>query len=176
MSRAMTRRQPTVTWLQIHALRPCPDAIAWGKQRYATRRTVSTATLVLVLLKDNHFPWANWLLVRLMAHGQQVAYAIYAAKQVLAIYEKRYPQDARPRKAIDAAKAYLAHPSEETKDAARVAAVSADAAATAAAATAAAAYAAAYAADAAAAAAAAYAAGESERKWQATRFAKLIGL
>ena len=74
--------------------------------------------------------------------------AIYAAEMVLPIYEKEYPGDDRPRKAIEAAKAYLNNPCKGTAHAAADAAAGADDAA----------YAAAYAADDAADAAAAAAA------------------
>ena len=70
-----------------------------------------------------------------------VNFAIYAAEQVVKIYEDKYPNDSRPRDAIKAAKAYLKNPT------ARAAADAAYAAARAAARAArAAAYAAAYAA------------------------------
>ena len=56
-------------------------------------------------------------------------YAIYAAEQVIGIFEKKYPIDKRPRKAIEAAKAYLKRPCAETKKAAYAAAYAAYAAA-----------------------------------------------
>jgi hypothetical protein len=85
-----------------------------------------------------------------------VAFAILCAEAVLQYFEKDYPADDRPRKAIEAAREYLQNPTvRAAADAAADAARAADAAADAAAA----AYAAARAADAAAdAAAAAYAA------------------
>ena len=46
----------------------------------------------------------NWLIVRKMSHKQKIQYAIYAAEQVINFYEKKYPNDDRPRKAIEAAK------------------------------------------------------------------------
>ena len=103
-----------------------------------------------------------------MTYEQFVAYAIYAAEQVIDIYEGKYPDNKKPREAIEAAKECLKNPTEENKKkaanaasaAAYAAADAAYAAAYAAAADAAAAYAA-YAnvaADAAADAAAAYAA------------------
>ena len=98
--------------------------------------------------------WANWVIVRKMEYAHYVSYAVYAAEQVIDIYEKRYPDDKRPRKAIEAAKKCIENPSDENKKAAATAAATAaayDAAA-------AAAYAAAYAADAAYAYAAAAAA------------------
>jgi hypothetical protein len=100
------------------------------------------------LIKDNHNDWANWLIVQLMNHDQKIRYAIYAAEQVINIYEKKHPNDDRPRKAIEAAKEYLKNKSVKNKKAAYAAAAAADAAA----------YAAADAAYAAAAADAAYAA------------------
>jgi transcription termination factor NusB len=95
-----------------------------------------------------------------------VEMAIYAAELVIDHYEKDYPNDSRPRQAIEAAKAYLKDPTtanaaahDAAYAAAHDAAAAAHAAANAAAhAAAAAAYAAADAAHAAAAAAAAYAA------------------
>jgi hypothetical protein len=102
------------------------------------------------------FDWANWLVVRLLDKQQRVKYAILCAEEVLPIFEKEYPDDDRPRKAIEAARAWLKNPSSEN---ARVAAAARAAANAASAADAAdAAYAAAYAAADAAASAAARAA------------------
>ena len=42
-----------------------------------------------------------------MTKKQYVAYAIFAAEQVIDIYEKQYPIDDRPRMAIEAAKKVL---------------------------------------------------------------------
>ncbi len=69
------------------------------------------------LLAENHFAWANWLVTRCMTTKvQKVRYAIFAAERVLSIYETKYPEDKLPRKAIEAAKAYLARPSIKTKN------------------------------------------------------------
>ena len=65
--------------------------------------------------------WANWLTVRLMGRKQFIAYAIYAAEQVVQIYEKEYPKDDRPRKAIEAARAVLNKNTAENRAAARAA-------------------------------------------------------
>jgi hypothetical protein len=58
---------------------------------------------------------ANWLIVRMMERKQCIYYAIYAAKQILPIYETKYPEDKRPRLAIEAAEACAAVYSEENK-------------------------------------------------------------
>ena len=95
----------------------------------------------------------------LMTQKQRVAWAIYSAEQVLHIFEDKHPDDNRPRKAIEAAKAWLKDPSADAVYAAAYADADAAAYAANAAANAAyAAYAAANAAHAAAYAAAAYAA------------------
>jgi hypothetical protein len=98
------------------------------------------------------------------AQRVQVAFAILCAESVLHIYEEKYPDDARPRKAIEAAKEYLKNPtadayaSDAAADAAYAATHAADAAAYAS-----------YAADAAyAAAAAAYAATDAAASYAAT--------
>jgi hypothetical protein len=49
-----------------------------------------------------------------MNKKQAVQYAIFAAEQVIDIYEGKYT-DKRPRNAIEAAKAYLKNPSKKTK-------------------------------------------------------------
>ena len=51
-----------------------------------------------------------------------VLFSIYAARLVLDIYEKQYPDDDRSRKAIEAAETYIKNPTEENKAAARAAA------------------------------------------------------
>jgi len=81
------------------------------------------------LLKEDRFNDANWLLTKLMDKNQCIKYAIFAAKQVLHIFEEKYPKDDRPRKAIEAAENYLKDPSENNKKAAYAAGATAYAAA-----------------------------------------------
>ena len=108
--------------------------------------------------------WLLWVLGRAkkINKRQSVRIAIFCAERVLSIFEESHPDDDRPRKAIDAAKAYLLYPCQRTKaDAVATADAAADAYATDAVAdavaTAAAAYAAVATADTAAADADAYA-------------------
>ena len=97
----------------------------------------------LLKLVDYRADWANWLMVRLLNRKDKIRYAVFAAEQVIKIYEKKYPNDKRPRKAIEAAKKVIERDSTKNRaDAAADAYADADA----------------YAADAAAAAAAAAAA------------------
>ena len=157
----------TKEWLQEKSA--CSEGMKW----FLSHKLKTVEGVTKKLIEEDRLDWANWLLSRAMSHPQQIQYAIFSAEQVINIYEKQYPKDDRPRKAIEAAKAYLNKPTEENKAAAyaadaaaHVAAYAADAAAYAAADAAAhaahAAHATAYAADAAADAAhAAYAAADA---------------
>ncbi len=166
----------TLKWLQSKGA--CKESLeAWHKE--TDHGTLAT----LNRLVSKNPEWGNWLICRIMNKKQAVQYAIFAAEQVIDIYEGKYP-DKRPRNAIEAAKAYLKNPSKKTKayaNAAYAAATDAYAYATAAyayAADADAAVAAAFAAYAAAAryiAAAGYAANE-RRKMQAKILKYGIGL
>jgi len=134
----------TRTWLRKH--NACKEAVIEFKKSNIT----DLFEILSVLIKSNNkekLEWANWLIVRTMNKTQKVQYAIFAAELVINIFEKEYPKDKRPRKAIEAAKKYLKRQSIKNKNAAYAAYAAAVASA------AAAAYAAAYAAAAAAVAA-----------------------
>ncbi len=73
--------------------------------------------------------YANWLIVWKMNHEQRIQYAIFAAEQVIGIYEDKYPNDKRPREAIKAAKKYLKSKYKNAAYAAYAAANTANAAA-----------------------------------------------
>jgi len=75
------------------------------------------------LIKHDRFDYANWLIIRLFTtNKQKVQYACFAAKQVLTIFETKYKNDDRPRKAIEAVEEYLKKSSSKTKQAATYAA------------------------------------------------------
>ena len=135
-------------------LHACREGVAWWEKQ----NEPDSLKVLELLIDQGHWDWFRWLAVRLMTHQQKVEWACYCAEQVLSIFEKKYPQDQRPRKAIEAAREWLKNPSEATRKAAAAAYAAADYAAYAAAADAA--YAAAAAADAAYAAAAADAAAD----------------
>jgi hypothetical protein len=140
-----------ITKEQIQVHNPCKDGLDWYLKN-------GSEDLLDTLLRVNTFnsSYARWLFTKLMTIKQNREIAIFSAEQVLHIFEKKYPNDKRPREAIEAAKAVLENDTAENRERARQA--RAYAAAAAAAAAAYAAYAAAYAAYAAADAAAAYAA------------------
>ncbi len=61
------------------------------------------------LIKADKLDWANWLIIRILQKPDTVKYAVFAAELVLPIFEKKYPNDDMPRKAIEAAKQYKLH-------------------------------------------------------------------
>jgi hypothetical protein len=129
----------------------CESGMKWLK----SLGTLDMKSVIESGIKEGRLSDLRWGMSRLMTKEQCVEWAIYCAEQVIGIFEKKYPEDSRPRRAIEAAKEYLKNPCDETKRAADAAADAAYAAADAAYAAAYAAYAAYAAADAAAYAAAA---------------------
>ncbi len=107
----------TKNWLKEQ--RACKEGCEWALKNAPNAEGEDA---VKALIKAGKIDWANWLVVRLMTHKQKVQYAIYAAKQVIGIYEKKYPDDKRPREAIEAAKNYLKNPCHKTKNTATAAA------------------------------------------------------
>ena len=119
--------------------------------------------------KEDALKWGNWLIVRVMERKQYLQYAIFVAEQVIDIFEKKYPNDKRPRAAIEAVKEYLKNPNRKNASAAASAsAAAASASAAAAASSASSAAAAAYGASAASAASAAAAASASAAAYGAS--------
>jgi hypothetical protein len=69
-------------------------------------------------LADNHFEYANWLVVKCMTRTQQWKYSVFAAELVLPSFEKESPEDSRPRKMIEAAKKVIENDTPENRQAA----------------------------------------------------------
>jgi hypothetical protein len=109
-----------ITVKKLMELGACQDSIEafpakWGKE-------VDSLVLLKSLRDRGNFDWANWLIVRVMTRPQYLAYAIYAAEEVLDIYEKKFPNDHRPRQAIKAAREVLKHDNKKNRAAAEDAA------------------------------------------------------
>jgi hypothetical protein len=115
------------------------------------------------LKQDDKQVWEEMRIVKAYEWTKEdsVSLAIYAAELVIGIYEKKYPDDKRPRRAIEAAKAWLKDPTEENR---RAASASSSAAAAASSYAAAAAFSTSYAASYAYAASAASARGNIKAK------------
>jgi hypothetical protein len=105
--------------------RACSDGVKW----FLAQQKTKDIHVLNSLIQAKKWDWANWLIVRVMTYKQYVSYAVYAAEQVIDIYEKRYPEDKRPRAAIEAARKCIKDPSDSNKQAAADAAYAAYAAA-----------------------------------------------
>jgi len=104
----------------------CADGYEWSVKTLKDK-PMNAEEFIKLLVKDEKYQWANWVLVRIFDKTNNIKYAIYAAEQVIDIYEKEYPDDKRPRKAIKAAKEYLKNPSANAANAAYAAANAANA-------------------------------------------------
>ena len=107
----------TLEWLKEK--NACSEAVQAWQEKGCEPDPIKIISLAMEM---NRFDWANWLIVRVMSYKQYVSYAVFAAEQVIDIYEKKYPDDKRPRNAIEAAKKCIARPTVENKTAARAAA------------------------------------------------------
>ena len=106
--------KPTITiidkdWLTKNL--PCQEALDW----YGDYLDKSPIEILNRLIEAKKYVWANWFVARVMTYHDYVSYAVFAAEQVIDIYEKKYPDDNRPRKAIEAAKKCIVDPSDENK-------------------------------------------------------------
>ena len=134
----------TKKWLKEQGA--CSEGVDW----FMAFGKTDSVDVISGLLEAERFNWANWLIVRLLDRKNHIRYAIFAAEQVISIFEKKCPEDKRPRLAIEAAKAVIENDTKETRAAACAAYAAANTAAYVAYAAAAAAMAAAWAAGAAA--------------------------
>lgn len=89
----------TLSWLQAEGA--CAEGIAMYRQARPRPRTIETA--VAALLAADYAGWANWLVAHALNKKNRIRYVVYAAEQVLPIFEKAFHADNRPRKAIETA-------------------------------------------------------------------------
>ena len=94
---------------ELRCLDACPGSIEWLDDR----------DLATAWVECEDPSWMMWWYQR---HGPVkrvcVEIAIFCAREVLPIYENKFPNDDRPRKAIEASEAYLLNPCQRTMDAA----------------------------------------------------------
>src|SRR3990167_165452 len=106
----------TKRWIEKY--NPCSRAVEW----FWKQKERDNIKVLKKLIAEDKLDWANWAIVKFMAElgtirGYQmyVKYAVFAAKNVIDIFEKEYPDDKRPRQAIEAAKKCLKNPSKKNK-------------------------------------------------------------
>jgi hypothetical protein len=118
----------TLKWLEKHGA--CTD----GKDAFAGQKERDGVKILKTLIANKQLEWASWLVCRVFTHKQRIQYAVFAAEQVLHIFEAKHPDDKRPRLAIEAAKKVIERDTAKNRaDAAAAyaaAAAAADAAAT----------------------------------------------
>ena len=109
----------TKQWL--HKKEACRD----GYEYYLEKGETDIVKFLKMCVKDDHFDWANWVITKKLTKKQNIAYTCYSAKQVLKNFEKEYPNDKRPREAINAALKCIKNNTAKNRNAARNAADSA---------------------------------------------------
>ena len=97
-----------VTTEIIKNLNPCIDRLEHYLEHYSDFDGTIEDFLALEMLTHNDKIWVS---VRLMSKEQRVKFSILCAKSVLHIFEEKYPEDKRPRLAIEAAEKWLLDPS-----------------------------------------------------------------
>jgi hypothetical protein len=112
----------TLRWLTQQGA--CPE----GKQWFREHENPDAVATLESLIEDGKLEWANWLIVRVMERKQYLQYAVFAAEQVIDLFEREYPSDERPRKAIEAVRRCIEDDSPENRDAAWAARAAGDAA------------------------------------------------
>ena len=96
-----------------------------GVEAFKNQKEKDSLKILKNLIRVKKLAWANWLVARVMTYKQYVSYAVFAAEQVIGIFEKKYPDDNRPRAAINAAKKCIKNPTKKNKAAADAAATDA---------------------------------------------------
>ena len=106
----------TKEWLK--EIDACSEGVEWFNNQKETDGT----KVIKKLIEEDRIDWANWTICRVFSKKQKIQYAVYAAEQVIDIFEKKYPDDKRPRKAIEAAKKCIENDTEENRSKAESAA------------------------------------------------------
>lgn len=92
----------------------CSGGMAWYRDRGAD----SVEETIERLIADKQYSYAIWLLPRMTTHRGRILMACYAARQALPQWEARYPDDNRPRLAIEAAERCADNDTEDNRIAA----------------------------------------------------------
>jgi len=99
----------TKEWFKQHDA--CKDGYEWT----LTRKDESAEYTLNELIRLEKYDWANWTICRIFNRKQKMQYAIFTAEQVIDIFEKKYPDDKRPREAIEAARKVLKNDTAENR-------------------------------------------------------------
>ena len=81
----------------------CTSGVEWYKINKQPQTVEAAIALLLKSSESERYNWSDWALSQFLSPKNKLRYAIFAAQQVLDIFEKKYPTDNRPRRAIEAA-------------------------------------------------------------------------
>jgi len=108
----------TLSVKYLKSIYACSSAI----KKFESQPERDTKKILYLMIEQEKLDWTNWLICRLFpTRKMKVQYAIFAARQVLDIWEAKYPNDKRPRLAIEAAEVCLKSPTTKNKSACSVA-------------------------------------------------------
>lgn len=110
----------------IKALDPCEDRFDNYMKHY---KKFNGNLEDFIFLDKITYSDKVWVVTRLFTKEQNVAWSLKCAESCLSNFESVYPDDKRPRKALEAVQKYLNNPCVKTQSAARLAAKSARSAA-----------------------------------------------
>ena len=99
----------------------CEEGIEWFK----AQGTQDTKELLKKAVKDDATYCIKFFIEKAFNKDQSVKLAVYSARLCLENFERKFPDDDRPRKAIEAAENWIKNQCKETELAARSAARSA---------------------------------------------------
>ena len=99
----------------------CGVGVDWFRENYGAK-TVNAVDALRLSLKQNKHSDCNWFLSTALNRENKIRYACYAAKQVLEIFEEQYPNEKRPRQAINAALKCIKNDTDKNREAASEAA------------------------------------------------------
>jgi len=102
----------TVEWLEQKGA--CEEGIEWFKRR----KDKSLAGVLKAVRREKEWGYAGWFIENILTKKQAVRVAVFSARLCLPEFEKEFPDDNRPRKAIEAAEAYIKNPCKKTIEAA----------------------------------------------------------
>lgn len=112
----------TTDWLKEH--NACSEGMDW----FSMQSETDGRAVMESLISAGKIEWANWLITRMLDRKCRIRYAVFAAEQVLDIFEKQYHDNKRPKIAIESARLVLKNDTPETRAAAKDAGESAEAA------------------------------------------------
>jgi len=104
-----------LTLEMLQKLNACEPGVIWFQQQ----GTEDVETLIDRAIASNDvdiLQFANWGVCRLFDRMQCIRYAVFAARQVLDIFEHEYPEDKRPRQLLEVIEEYLAEPTDENME------------------------------------------------------------